>query len=185
MTTNVQAWRLLQADSPPGGACVREAAPLVIPLVAPLDWPQDRGGDSKSVEGAIEDLARCCGLRPAGLLAECASRPGRRVHAWLAVDRAEFASVSGVVGQGGAQAAAAAGVILLLESSPRGGSLPRLSIPWLLVRPDRRRLGVGRLLVAAAIDHAWGLGASQVSIDTLDRWPEAVAFWRGMGFSSN
>jgi len=73
-------------------------------------------------------------------------------------------------------------VILLLESTPFGPGAPRFSIPWLLVRPESRRLGVGRALVAAALGQAERLGASRVSIDTLDRWPEAVAFWRGVGF---
>jgi GNAT superfamily N-acetyltransferase len=73
-------------------------------------------------------------------------------------------------------------VILLLESTPPGERSARFSIPWLLVRPESRRLGAGRALVAAALGYSRGLGASRVTIDTLDRWPEAVAFWRGIGF---
>jgi GNAT superfamily N-acetyltransferase len=73
-------------------------------------------------------------------------------------------------------------VILLLDLTPSDSGAPRVSIPWLLVRPENRRLSAGRALVAAALGYSRELGASRVTIDTLDRWPEAVAFWRGVGF---
>jgi GNAT superfamily N-acetyltransferase len=109
-----------------------------------------------------------------------ACRPGRRVHGWGAVARAE-----GTPGKAPAEPdpqAGLAGVILLLELPPSGQGSPRFSIPWLLVRPVSRLLGVGRGLVAAALGYSRGLGARSVTIDTLDRWAEAVAFWRGVGF---
>ena len=141
--------------------------------IIPLSW----GNQSRALAAAV---AASCGLRPEGFLAECVSRPGRRVQGWEAVVLCDKAP--GSVALEPDPQAGLAGVILLLESDPPAAGSPRFSIPWLLVRPESRRSGVGRALVAAALDHAKGLGASRVTIDTLDRWPEAVAFWRGVGF---
>ena len=142
--------------------------------VIPLAWSEER---SRTRAAAV---AASCGLRPEGFLAELTSRPGRRVYGWGALVPCEKAP--GAVPAEPGPSASLAGVILLLESTPAGERSPRFSIPWLLVRPESRRLGVGRALVAAALGHAKGLGAPRVTIDTLDRWPEAVAFWRGVGF---
>ncbi len=147
-----------------------------VPLfeIIPLAW----GEPSRSLAAAV---AASCGLRPEGFQAELTSRPGRQVFGWGAVVRTEGAPPSGF--SPAEPPASLAGVILLLESPPSSLGAPRFSIPWLLVRPESRRLRAGRALVAAALGHAERLGASRVTIDTLDRWPEAVAFWRGMGFT--
>jgi GNAT superfamily N-acetyltransferase len=136
-----------------------------------------RGEPSRTLAAAV---AASCGLRPDGFRSQLASRPERRVHGWGAVVRTGGAAPPGSWPP--ESPASLAGVILLAESLPSGGGAAWHSIPWLLVHPDSRRLGMGRALVAAALDHAQRLGAIHVSIDTLDRWPEAVAFWRGMGF---
>lgn len=95
----------------------------------------------------------------AGVLA---GRPGRDVRAWVAQD----------------------------EKQPRDGQVlgfaalvvapPRLSVGWLLVHPAARRSGVGTALVDRVIAEAALLGAREVHVDTLTRWPAAVAFWERM-----
>ena len=154
MAIDVREWSF-------GQSCLASDArpPLeVIPLMG--------GFNSPAHVAAAVAVAAACGLRPAGFAGEIASRPGRIVDAWLAFDRP----------------GPAAGVVLLQTSTPIGGGDARISIPWLLVRPERRRLGVGRALVGAAVDRARGIGGVQISIDTLDRWPEALAFWKRLGF---
>ena len=136
------------------------------------------GGEERSRAMAAA-VAASCGLRPEGFLSELASRLGRRVDGWGALVPYDKALGWGVEP---GPPASLAGVILFIESTPAGEGSPRFSIPWLLVRPESRRSGVGRALVAAVLDHAKGLGAPRVTIDTLDRWPEAVAFWRAVGF---
>jgi GNAT superfamily N-acetyltransferase len=165
MAIDVAEWGCQPASAPGNGVAPFE--------IAPLAW----GEQSRALAAAV---AASCGLRPEGFLAELASRPGRRVHGWGAVEPCDKATGS-IAAEPGPQAGLA-GVILLLESAPPAAGSPRFSIPWLLVRPESRCSGVGRALVAAALGHAERLGARRVTIDTLDRWPEAVAFWRGMGF---
>jgi len=166
MAIDVAEWGCQPASAPADGVAPFE--------VIPLAWGDER---SRAPAAAV---ASACGLRPEGFLAELASRPGRRVHGWGAVVPREKAPGS-VAAEPDPQPSFA-GVILLLESIPSYPGAPRFSIPWLLVRPESRRLGAGRALVAAALGQAKGLGARCVTIDTLDRWPEAVAFWRGVGF---
>jgi len=159
------------------GGCQPASAPAdgVAPFeVTPLAWGEER---SRALAAAV---AASCGLRPEGFLAELTSRPGRRVHGWGAVVPREKAPGSAPAEPD--PQAGLAGVILLLESIPSAPGAARFSIPWLLVRPESRRMGVGRALVAAALGQAKGLGARCVTIDTLDRWPEAVAFWQGLRF---
>ncbi|MCY3016363.1 MAG: GNAT family N-acetyltransferase [Planctomycetota bacterium] len=166
MVIDVAEWGCQPASAPGAGVAPFEITPLA-------------GGEERSRTLAAA-VAASCGLRPEGFLAELTSRPGRRVYGWGAVVLCD--KVPGTVALEPDPPAGLAGVILLLESTPSAGESPLFSIPWMLVRPESRRSGVGRALVAAALDHAKGLGATRVSIDTLDRWPEAVAFWRGVGF---
>ena len=166
MVIDVAEWGCQPASAPIDGVALSE--------INPLAWGEER---SRAMAAAV---AASCGLRPEGFLSELTSRPGRRVYGWGALVPYDKALGSGPAEPG--PPASLAGVILFIESTPAGEGSPRFSIPWLLVRPESRRSGVGRALVAAVLDHAKGLGAPRVTIDTLDRWPEAVAFWRAVGF---
>ena len=53
----------------------------------------------------------------------------------------------------------------------------------LFVSPDARRGGLGRALVAAAIDRARERGARRIALDTAERNEAAVSLYRSFGFS--
>lgn len=108
--------------------------------------------------------------RAAGLLVELRGRPGRSVSGWLAWPRGADVWC----------ATAAAGLVTLVESRDRGNAV-RWSIGWLIVRPDVRRQGVGRALVATAVGRARAFGAEAVWAETSAAWP-AAAFWKAVGF---
>jgi GNAT superfamily N-acetyltransferase len=95
---------------------------------------------------------RRAGPSAAGWAREFESRPGRAVRAWLTLVAA--------AGQAG----------------------ERHAIGWLVVDPAARRRGIGRALAAAALDAARRQGAAEVWVETAATWPEAAAFWRGLGF---
>jgi ribosomal protein S18 acetylase RimI-like enzyme len=59
---------------------------------------------------------------------------------------------------------------------------PTARITDLWVRPERRRAGVGRSLVAEFVRAAVLAGYPLVEVGTLTRDERAVAFWRAMGF---
>jgi ribosomal protein S18 acetylase RimI-like enzyme len=53
----------------------------------------------------------------------------------------------------------------------------------LFVAPAARRAGLGRALVAAAIDRARARGCGRIALDTAERNEGAVALYRSFGFS--
>jgi GNAT superfamily N-acetyltransferase len=139
-------------------------------LRADLDRPDDREAITELARAAARQPA--VSFSPAGLVGELASRPGREITAWLARE--------GPPADGDAATDAPARAVgLVALSRTRGG----WSIPWLLVHPDVRRHGVGRLLVAHAIEHARSRGAAGITADSLSSWPAAVAFWQAVGFT--
>ncbi|RLS79242.1 MAG: GNAT family N-acetyltransferase [Planctomycetota bacterium] len=118
---------------------------------------------------ALEILSRACNDiggdlhgPTANLPAVLATRPGRDVHAWLAMD-----AVAG-------KEASVLGFVALIVAATRH------SIGWLLVHPAARRRGVGTALVDRVIAEAALLGARDVYAETLRRWPAAMAFWERM-----
>jgi GNAT superfamily N-acetyltransferase len=74
------------------------------------------------------------------------------------------------------------GLVTLVQSS-RGDNC-RWSIGWLIVRPEARRRGVGRGLVATALAAAAAGGAGAVWAETDARWAAARAFWHNIGFEA-
>lgn len=106
--------------------------------------------------------------RPAGLIGELQSRPGRSVSCWLARPRTAPAE------------AAPRGLVTLVHVHDRSGRV-RWSIGWLLVHPAARRKGLGRALVAIAVQQAREAGADALWAETSAAWT-AAAFWRAIGF---
>jgi ribosomal protein S18 acetylase RimI-like enzyme len=101
---------------------------------------------------------------PAGIAAELVSRPGRQVHAWLAMSQAKPSKPLGLVA-----------VVEAGEREPR-----RFSIAWLLVHPQSRRRGIATALVDQAVDVARSRGAAAVAVETRETWVSAASFWRSM-----
>lgn len=58
----------------------------------------------------------------------------------------------------------------------------RSEITDLGVRPDARRLGLGRALAGAALDWAAVRGTERVEVRVASRNAEGQAFWRALGF---
>lgn len=142
----------------------------------PLIRPYVRGAD----EAHVLDLARAVSMtaaerlavRSAGLVAEMDGRAGRLVAGWLGWPP-DDADSRGPVG----------GLVTLVEARSAGGDA-RWSIGWLLVRPQTRRQGLGRELVATALAAAATAGASAVWVETESRWSGSLAFWRAIGFQA-
>lgn len=103
-----------------------------------------------------------------GLLAELASRPNRRVDAWLAVSAADQRPL---------------GLVSLVNSRGSDRAAARYSLGWLLVHPEFRRRGVGRQLAAHACRRAWMLGAGEVWVETRADWTATMGFWAAQGFA--
>lgn len=105
--------------------------------------------------------------RASGLLAELASRPGRRVQAWLALETS-------------APSARPLGLVTLVNGGP--ATERRHSIAWLVVAPQSRRRGIGRRLVEAACQRAWQEAAPRVWVECHTDWHAAITFWQALGF---
>jgi GNAT superfamily N-acetyltransferase len=122
----------------------------------------------------LEPLVRACraDLQPgpqislAGLRAELAGREGRAAFG--------FAARSAAVGRD----ADIVGFAVVIEAV--GGRERRYSLAWLLVHPAVRRQGVAMALLAEACGHVRSRGGTQICVETLDAWPNAVAFWRSV-----
>lgn len=141
--------------------------------------PYVRGAD----EPCVLDLARAFALtaaagpavRGAGLVAELEGRADRLVTGWLGwpADALDDPDRRGPVG----------GLVTLVEARRAAGD-SRWSIGWLLVRPQMRRQGLGRELVATALAAAAAAGAAAVWVETDGRWSDSLAFWRAVGFQT-
>lgn len=125
----------------------------------------DAADDRAAIIGMMEFAQIYDEPRPIarGVLAELVSRPGRAVAAWLA-------TVDGTP----------AGLVTLVAAD--SGAAIRHSIAWLFVAGPFQRRGVGRALVAVAIDRAVAAGACEVWVETRSDWLRAMAFWEAVGF---
>lgn len=127
--------------------------------------------DVDACADAIASVATNChavgdtSLNVGHFAAELRSRPGRIVTVWLA-----YAAETPV------------GLVAHVEGD--AGPSPRHSIAWLLVGASARRRGVGSALVAAALDHARARGAAEVWVETSSAWPDVLAFWQAVGFTT-
>jgi GNAT superfamily N-acetyltransferase len=131
--------------------------------------PFEPGADAAAVFALVEACRAEAGadeaaFAPAGIAAELVSRPGRQVHAWLAMSQAEPSQPLGLVA-----------VVEAGDREPR-----RFSIAWLLVHPQARRRGIATALVDQALDVARSRGAATVAVETRARWVSAASFWRSM-----
>lgn len=76
----------------------------------------------------------------------------------------------------------ALGTVTLGEHGVPESSLP--SIHWLLVDPDCRRQGIGRLLVTAVEETCWRAGRTTLTLETLTSWTDAVKFYEALGYEA-
>jgi len=65
----------------------------------------------------------------------------------------------------------------IFEETVRG------EIEHLVVRPEARRRGIGRVLAGAALEALRGRGATRVEIQVARDNAEGQAFWRALGFA--
>lgn len=145
-------------------------------LQRPHIRPYVRGADVAHVldlaRGFPVTAAERLTVRGTGLVAEMDGRVGRLVTGWLGWPPDDVNGREPV-----------AGLVTLVQARSAAGDT-RWSIGWLLVRPQVRRQGLGRELVATALAAAAGAGASAVWVETDGRWSESLAFWRANGFRS-
>lgn len=144
-------------------------------------------GAHKHPNGVASDGHSARAFTASSLLCELASRENREITAWFArdltliADRVDDGIRGSRVKSTRLECAVdceAIGVVALAQT-PTGWS-----IPWLLVHPDARRRGVGRMLVNTAVTHARSQGAVLVTAETLAAWGNATAFWPAVGFST-
>jgi len=134
-------------------------------------------GDAERVRQlarAVQDTGEVA-PRGAGLLAETVSRPDRQVEAWLALP--DGCPGSHAPGQ---PVPELLGLVTLVAGRSAAGE--RASIAWLLVHPEARRSGIGRLLVGRALQRARAQGAREIEVECRSDWQEAIAFWEAVGF---
>jgi GNAT superfamily N-acetyltransferase len=115
----------------------------------------------------LDDLAGAAAVEGFGMLGVLAAEWAAGTQRFALPEEALFATRD------------AAGVLLGMGGVTRDPWMAALRMRRFYVRPQARGSGVGRALVAAAIDHARGAGAGVVRL----RAPAVAArFWEGCGF---
>lgn len=74
----------------------------------------------------------------------------------------------------------AVGAVALAMRGDGESALP--VIHWLMVLPEWRRRGVGRLLLATLETACWDAGHRKIGLETHAAWTAAVEFYRTMGY---
>jgi GNAT superfamily N-acetyltransferase len=69
-------------------------------------------------------------------------------------------------------------VALAIHESPQRVA----TIQWLMVRPEYRRRGIGRLLITTLEAAAWDAGCRTVTADTLTAWEAAMRLYQALGY---
>lgn len=64
----------------------------------------------------------------------------------------------------------------------RPNSAYQAEVLHIRVHPATRRRGVGRLLMSGLEARAWELGFQELHLDTATNQPEAIAFYRALGY---
>jgi ribosomal protein S18 acetylase RimI-like enzyme len=67
----------------------------------------------------------------------------------------------------------------------RPNNTTQAEVKHVRIHPATRRLGVGRLLMDGLEDRARDLGYRQLYLDTATNQPEAVAFYRALGYAED
>lgn len=89
---------------------------------------------------------------------------------WWSSDRMWFAEAAGTIGS----------VTLAMRGRPPD-ELP--VIHWLMVAPESRRRGIGRLLIRMLEAACWQAGYRQVGLETHADWTEANSFYLAIGYA--
>jgi GNAT superfamily N-acetyltransferase len=95
---------------------------------------------------------------------------------WLAVTGERGLTIGNVIGE-----TSVVGAVTLALRDGAAGAVP--VVHWLLVEPQQRRRGVGRLLMSHLERAAWDAGWREVQLETHADWREAVAFYQSMGYA--
>ncbi|BDG72780.1 GNAT family N-acetyltransferase [Roseomonas fluvialis] len=121
----------------------------------------------RALPADLDDLAGAAAAEGFGMLGVLAREWVAGTQRFAMPEEALFAARDG------------AGVLLGIGGVTRDPWAPALRMRRFYVRPPARGRGIGRALVAAALDHARGAGAAMVRL----RAPAAAArFWEGCGF---
>ncbi|HET6881908.1 MAG TPA: GNAT family N-acetyltransferase [Pirellulales bacterium] len=101
----------------------------------------------------------------ADFVAEFISKP------WWSPERMWFAVADEVVGS-----------VALAFRGPADTAVP--VVHWLMVLPDWRRRGVGKLLMATLEAACWEAGFRRIAIETHSGWTAAEGFYRSLSYRS-
>lgn len=78
------------------------------------------------------------------------------------------------------------GVIGSVMMAQRGRGMAAVPVVhWLMVLPDWRRAGVGKLLIATLESACWNAGYRRIALETHAGWSAAEWFYRALGYETD